>query len=189
MPYPAQVKREALIETAREMIEATGGAERVSLAMLAAAFGIKAPALYRHVSNKADLLQAVNAITHQQMTARLYAAAEETAGGPREQVLAMGKAYYDFALENPVTYRLAYAGSAETDPDPAFLAALAVPLQQVMAQLVGDAASLTGLRGLWALVHGFVMLEIQGRFRRGGDLKTTFTQILEAYIDGWAGRT
>jgi AcrR family transcriptional regulator len=37
--------------------------DNVSLAMLAASFGIKAPSLYRHVKNKAELLQAVNLLT------------------------------------------------------------------------------------------------------------------------------
>lgn len=185
MPYPAQVNRDALIEAARQMIEAEGSAEKVTLARLADRFGISAPSLYRHVQNKIELLQAVNLITLTQMTAFLRAAIDSADPDARARVIAMGRAYRDFALQHPVTYHLAYAGTVEADPDPAILEALAIPLQQVMAALVGAANSLAALRGAWALMHGFVLLEIQGRFRRGGDVEAAFFRALQAYIDGW----
>jgi AcrR family transcriptional regulator len=185
LPYPPQVDRENLVETARRLIEAEGSAENVSLAMLAASLGVKAPSLYRHVDNKAELLQAVNLITHQKLTASVLAAAEAAPRDPRSRVLAMGRAYREFVLHNSVTYQLAYAGTADNDPDPSVLEALAIPLQQVMAELAGEAAALTALRGIWALMHGFTILEIQGRFRRGGDIEGAFLRSLEAYVDGW----
>jgi len=52
--------------------------------------------------------------------------------------------------------------------------------------LVGEEAALPALRGGWALVHGFVMLEISGQFRRGGDLDAAFAHAVAAYIRGLA---
>jgi hypothetical protein len=44
---------------------------------------------------------------------------------------------------------------------------------------------LAALRGVLALVHGFVMLEINNVLRRGGSLTADFTQIITTYISGW----
>jgi hypothetical protein len=62
---------------------------------------------------------------------------------------------------------------------------MAIPIQRVMAEISGEEGSLTALRGLWALIHGFLLLEISGQFRRGGDLTEAFMQSVEAYLDGW----
>ena len=65
------------------------------------------------------------------------------------------------------------------------LEALAIPIQQVMAEISGEEGSLAALRGLWALLHGFMLLELSGQFRRGGDLEAAFVQSVEAYLNGW----
>ncbi len=44
------------------------------------------------------------------------------------------------------------------------------------------------LRGAWALIHGFIMFELSGQFRRGGDLESAFIESVQAYLDGWAQR-
>jgi hypothetical protein len=72
----------------------------------------------------------------------------------------------------------------EEQPDPAQLAALAIPLQAIIAQAVGEERSLMALRGLWALVHGYVMLEMYGQFQRGGSLEATFQHVVDAYLAG-----
>jgi AcrR family transcriptional regulator len=187
MPYPAQVDRETLIETARQMIEEAGSADDVSLALLAARFGIKAPSLYRHVQNKAELLQAVNLITLQDMGAFLAEQVEAAPPNAHDRVLAMGKAYRAFAFANPVTYELAFASSLAFAPDQALVEVIAINWQKIMAELVGEAKSLNALRGAWAMLHGFAMLEIQGRFQREGTVESAFLESFEAYIKGWEG--
>jgi hypothetical protein len=47
------------------------------------------------------------------------------------------------------------------------------------------AQSLAALRGLLALVHGFVMLEMNNQLRRSGSLEEAFTQSAAAYLRGW----
>lgn len=185
MPYPSQVTREPLVEMAWQMIEEEGGPENVSLAALAKKFGVKAPSLYRHVKNKTELLREVNLITCTRMTTYIMAALEDVENDPKTRVMVVARAYRDFAHQYPVTYQLAYNSSAETQPNPEALEALAIPIQLVIKDVSGDAESLTALRGVWALIHGFVMLEINGLFRRGGDLEETFFRSIEAYVDGW----
>jgi AcrR family transcriptional regulator len=185
MPYPAQINRDALVARAREMIEAEG-VEQLSLHKLAAALGVKAPSLYRYFASKTDLLRDVNLQTARQMTAAMKAAAD-IPGDARARTMAMAKACREFGYAYPMTYRLAFTNAnPELRPDDAVLEALAIPIQQVMAQISGEEHSLAALRGAWALIHGFIMFELSGQFRRGGDLEAAFFQSMEAYLEGWS---
>lgn len=184
MPYPAQVTRERIIETARELIE-RDGFDQLSLARLAEALHIKAPSLYRHISNKADLLREVNLETNQRLIATLQKAGETTANVV-PQLLAIASAYRDFAHANPAIYMLAFSNTfPESRPDAAVLAQMVLPIQAAVAPLSGEENSLTALRGLLALMHGFVILELNEQFQRGGDLEATFMQVVETYLRGW----
>jgi AcrR family transcriptional regulator len=185
MPYPAQIDAEKIVAKARQMIE-TEGADNLSLHQLAAALGVKAPSLYRHFASKTDLLRAVNLGTAQSFGAAVLEAVENAGDDPRSRVLALARATRTFAQNNPKTYALAYTNaSPELRPDESELVAVAIPLQRVMAEISGEGHSLAALRGAWALVHGFVMMEMNGQFQRGGDLSLAFTQAVEAYINGW----
>ncbi len=185
MPYPAQVQAADLTQKARELIEAEG-LDRLTLAALAAAFGIAAPSLYHHFKNKTALLVAVNERTGALLIEHLQAAIAQT-DNARDRISAMLHAYRAFALANPATYGLVFTNTIPgLQLDPAFAEALALPLQAAVAVVVGEANSLPALRGGWALVHGFVMLELNGQFRRGGDLDVAFAVAVEAYIRGLA---
>lgn len=184
MPYPVQVEPTALVRAARELIEQQG-LENVSLAMLAAHFNVKAPSLYRHFSSKTDLLRAVNLDTTRELVHAMQTAGS-SAQPPAQRMLNMALAYRAYVHQHPACYRLAYThASPELRPDEAELLALALPLQAVMAELYSEADSLAALRGVYALVHGFVMLEINHMLQRGGDLEATFIQVVKAYLAGW----
>jgi AcrR family transcriptional regulator len=184
MPYPAQINHDLIVERASEMIE-SDGLDHLTLQNLAKSLGVQAPSLYRHVKNKPELLRAVNEMTNRRLVAALTDAVAIN-DDPAVRVIRLARAYRAFAQANPATYGLAYTNTLpELEPDPAVLEMLALPLQGVMAELVGAAQSLTALRGLWALAHGFAMLELCGQFRRGGDLDEVFDQTVEAYLRGW----
>jgi AcrR family transcriptional regulator len=183
-PYPSQVSRDTIIDHARELIE-TGGIDQLTLQKLATTLGIQAPSLYRHVRNKTELLRAVNEVTGQQLVSALGNAVS-VSDDPKTRILRMAWACREFALAHPVTYALAYGSSIpEVRPDERQLEILILPIQDVVAELSGEAEALTALRGLWALIHGFVMLEMTDQFRRGGNLDDVFTRTVEAYIRGW----
>ena len=188
MPYPTQITREVVIAKARELIEAEG-LDQLSLHRLAAALNVKAPSLYRYFDGKTALLRAVNDLTNTALVAAISAAVTQAvtqAQDARGQIVAMALAYRAFAQAFPITYELLFSNTIpELRPDAAESEQLALPLQAVMAQICGAAHSLAALRGVMALAHGYVMLELNGQFRRGGDLDATFIQVVEAYIDGW----
>jgi AcrR family transcriptional regulator len=187
MPYPAQINPERIIEKARELVE-TEGADQLSLHKLATALGVKAPSLYRYFTSKTDLLRALNLQTARQITASMQVVSASAGSEARMQLLSMAKAWRTFGHAYPLTYALAFTNTNPgLRPDDQLLEALASPIQQVMAEISGQEHSLAALRGLWALIHGFMLLELRGQFRRGGDLEAAFIQSIEAYLDGWSG--
>ncbi len=185
MPYPSQINRETIVETAVDLIEQHGVAW-LSLAKLAKALGVKAPSLYRYVRNKNELLRAVNLRTSNALTVNLRDSALETSADPIEQLLHIATAYLAFAREHPALYRLVFNSPGDDlRPDEATLAAQAMQLQDLVVAITGEANSLAALRGLWAMLHGFVLLDLTDQMRRGGDLDAQFRQIIGAYLAGW----
>ncbi len=183
MPYPNLVNQESIVNEAWVFIDANG-VEQFSLAKLAAALGVKAPSLYRHVGNKAALLQSVNLLTLKKLFTTLGKAAEADSSDKMVTIL---NEYRTFALTHPHTYLLAYQHNPAQRPDESVLVDMVLPIQQIMAQISGEADSLAALRGALALVHGFVLLELNEQLQRGGDLGTHFKQSVEAYLRGWKG--
>lgn len=184
-PYPSQTNRETIVETARNLIE-SDGVEHLSLGALASALGIKAPSLYRHIKNKNALLNAVIEDTYLRLFQAYDHALENSGDTPKEQLLKLAQAHYSFAHANPNTYMLAYTTqNPEIDANPNMLLERALIIQKIITEISGEENSLPALRGLLALTHGFIMLELNGQFRRGGDLQLTLAQIIEAYLHGW----
>jgi AcrR family transcriptional regulator len=184
MPYPTQISRDAVIEKARELIEAEG-LEQVSLNRLATALNVKAPSLYRYFDGKNELLRAVNDKTQRALSEALEASIRDAAT-PKEGLMAMAQAYRAFGHRYPVTYGLLYANhnpEQRSDADENLRFTLAN--QRAVAEVVGEADSMAALCGAWALIHGFIMLELNDLFRLGGDLDATFIRVIEAYIAGW----
>ena len=184
-PYPIQTDRETIIETARRLIE-RDGEENLSLAQLAAELGIKAPSLYRHIASKNALFQAVVEQTALKLF-EAYDKALETAGDSTQaKILQLAAVHRTFAHQNPNTYMLAFAAHPpEIRANPDMLLNRAVALQQIMSQISGEENSLPALRGLLAIIHGFVTLELNGQFQRGGDLAAAYETAIHAYLQGW----
>ncbi len=184
MPYPSRISRESIVKAAREIIEAEG-VEHVWVNGLAEKLGVKPPSLYRYFADKAALLRAVN----EQTFAGLFAILGEALalpGPPEERLLHIALVYRDYAHANPVTYGLAYTNTIpELRPDDTEQERAVLPYQALMAEISSEADSLPALRGLLALMHGFVMLELAQQLRRGGDLRAAYVQSIKAYIAGW----
>jgi AcrR family transcriptional regulator len=182
MPYPAKVNRDRILDAARDIIEREG-VELLSLAKLAAALGVSAPSLYKHFENKNDLLREVNLQSNAALVESMLAALN-TISAPQEQIMGMAHAFRNFAHRYPTTYALMYSSNPDLRPDSSILEALAIPLQKVFAELCGEVRSLAALRGAYALLHGFVSLELNNQFQRGGSLDDAFTESVQTYIRG-----
>lgn len=184
MPYPSQIDRDSIIRTAREMIEAEG-VDKLSLRSLAESLGVKAPSLYRYVKNKTALLRAINERSTRELIEALYQAADSSLPA-RERLIAVALAFRQFVHENPACYMLASnTPPDETRPEADEREELVLPLQSIFSEITGKDDSLAAIRGAYAFMHGWVMLEVMQQFERGGDLEAHFERSFRAYIAGW----
>jgi len=182
MPYPSKLSSETLVEVAWQMME-DEGVESFSMHKLAAHFEVKTASLYRYYK-KTELYRAVNAYTE----AKLYEALNpplQTNTNPADRIRQITLRYRNFALAHPTTYGLMYTNTIdELRPDFEAGVQSVIPFQILMSELSGEENSLSALRGLLALMHGFVMLEIAGQLRRGGDLEEAYRYTVDAYLHG-----
>ncbi|MGJ3238807.1 MAG: TetR/AcrR family transcriptional regulator [Anaerolineae bacterium] len=180
MPYPSQTDRDTIIDTARAMIEAEGVAN-LSLRNLADTLGVKAPSLYRYVQNKTELLRAINQRLIAEMRQELHAVAQSNLGAD-ERMIAVAKAFRRFVHRNPACYMLS-ANIPPTDEPGSH--PFAVPMQSILAEITADEDALPALRGAYAFIHGWVVLELMQQFACEGDLTDHFERSFRAYLAGW----
>ena len=183
MPYPSIIDRDRIIDITRELIE-TMGIEAVTLRVVADALGVKAPSLYRYVKNKNALLLAINEVTNTELIKVMMQAADNPES-LTERLVLVAKAYRQYAHDHPVCYELTMSSNPEIRLAEDLRVQLVLPLQALFAQLTDEAQSLVALRGAFALLHGWVSLEINQQLQRGGDLNAHFEQSFRAYLAGW----
>ncbi|MEM9954298.1 MAG: TetR/AcrR family transcriptional regulator [Chloroflexota bacterium] len=184
MPYPSQIDRDSIIRTARQMIE-DEGVDKLSLRSLAESLGVKAPSLYRYVKNKTALLRAVNERTARDLAQHLYDASE-TSLETRERLIAIAHAFRQFVHDNSACYMLSVnTPQDDTRPDADERVQLILPIQRIFSEILPEEQTLPALRGVYAFLHGWVILEVMQQFERGGDLDAHFEIALRAYLASW----
>jgi AcrR family transcriptional regulator len=179
-----RLNRRRVVEKAVQLADEARDARAVTLSALAAALEIRSPSLYNHVDGIDDLRQALALYGLEELIGRMRMAVAGRVG--REALVAMARAYRDFAQEHPGIYPLIIRAP---EPDEAELVALAQELLQmfllVLASLglEGDEA-LHAVRGLRALLHGFVALEVAGGFKMALPQEESFRWLVDTYLDG-----
>lgn len=156
--------RAALVELASRAV-AAGGSRALSLRSVAAEAGTTTAAVYTLFGGREGLVRAVVEEGFRRFAAHLDAVPRSE--DPRADLLALGVAYRDNALDNPHFYRVMFTPQPgdEREPGsevPAVVSPTFAVLRDTVARLPGvpDARELA-LR-LWSLVHGLVSLELAG---------------------------
>ncbi|MFJ3327942.1 TetR/AcrR family transcriptional regulator [Streptomyces griseus] len=162
-----RASRERLIvATARELAEQQGW-DAVTTRRLAERIEYSQPVLYSHFRGKREIIGAVALEGAAEMAGALRAATSAT-DGPRARVVALARAYLDFAADNPAVYDAMFqldgglAFAQEDTPEPlkdAFAALL-----ETLGEVAGDdvhPALFTEL--FWASLHGLATLTRAGR--------------------------
>lgn len=104
--------RNALIETGIRIVNECGE-KGLSLRKLAAACGVSNAAPYAHFSGKEELIQAMQEYVTEKFTGRLQEAIDRKADeGAEQMILAMGKAYVLFFVENPTYFTFLFSGDS-----------------------------------------------------------------------------
>jgi AcrR family transcriptional regulator len=163
-----QELRQAILAAAGELF-LEQGYERFSLRKVAERVGYSPTTIYLYFRDKDDLLFTVVEEGFERFGQQLAAAAESQED-PWERLIALGRAYVAFGLQNPVYYQLMFMQRAdflmhtpvgESQPRIMSFWVLRQTVQQAIDAGVlrpGDAESYSDV--LWALVHGMVSLAI-----------------------------
>ena len=163
------------VRVALEIFEREGP-DGLTMRAIAAAMGMQAPSLYKHIDGK-DELEALLVAESLRMSGQALrdAIAPLGARAPRRTVLAaLGHAYRAWALAHPHLYRLATDGPLPRERLPEGLEAwTAEPLMLA-------AGSPERARAAWAFAHGMTILELDLRFPPAADLEAAWTSGMDA---------
>ena len=171
MPAHAQTSTAAIVAAGRRLLEERG-VEALTMQDVAVAVGVRAPSLYKRVSGRSDLLRLILEDVADELTAMTDAAAGS--GDPAADLRAMAAAYRRFAHSNPVAYTLMYAPQAPPGATERS-ARSSAPLLRVVAELAGPQHMLLAARMIVAWANGFIMMELAGAFRLGGDIEQAWS--------------
>lgn len=178
--------RNALIDAATGLARA-GGPDAIVLRAAARQVGVSPTAAYRHFAGQGELLFAVKVVGQQMLAERMESATRSVPGDSgdavEQQMIAMGRGYVGFALEEPGLFRAAFCDTPELAMG---LSAEGVPELPETVQAAGDFRSfellveiLDGLVAAgrmpperrigaeataWSMVHGLATLLLDGPF-------------------------
>src|SRR5271170_1103386 len=184
--------REALIRSAREILESEGY-EALTLRAAARRAGVSQAAPYNHFADKAALLASIAALGFKEFAAAMRQEMS-AAGDPQARLNATGIAYVAFATSNPGLFKLMFGSSAhrasgDPDLDAARTSAYEV-LRGAVRSVEGpdprDAAheELESLRS-WALVHGLATMINEGTIAPGIYGARSARELITALVNPW----
>jgi AcrR family transcriptional regulator len=160
------------IAAVAEHLFAAQGYEAVTMRSIAEQAGCSAMTPYRYFEGKEEIFAMIKAAAFRRFADRQEQAAVATGADPSARLIALGRAYVDFALAEPDAYRIMFELRQEPRPYPELVEqerrAIA-PLRTAMSEAVarrrlsGSPEILVHLA--WARVHGLVSLHLAGKFR------------------------
>ena len=191
-----QELRQAILTAAGELF-LEHGYERFSLRKVAERIGYSPTTIYLYFRDKDDLLFTVVDEGFERFGQQLAAAAASTED-PWERLIALGRAYIAFGLQNQVYYQLMFMQRTdfltqrqvgESQPRIASFRALQQTVQQAIDAGVlrpGDVESYSDV--FWALVHGMVSLAISMPTSYGTRLQQTMETAWQMACEGLCSR-
>jgi len=183
-PYHHGNLRLALLEKAKQhLIE--NGPDKISLRALARDVGVSQTAPYRHFPDKTTLLAALAAEGFKQLNEASQRADDH---GPivTERLAKTGRAYVQFALDNPELYRLMFGPLIPAENEfkelndygaRAYESIVLLVTEGIKAKEFTEGDPLILANSAWSLVHGVASLMIDNRFA------CTEGEISEAHLE------
>ena len=160
----------AEIGAAAARLYAKGGLDAVTMRDLAKVIGRSPMGLYRYFRTRDEIVAWLRTDAFTRFSEALEKAFSSGADA-FARARAVGRAYLDFALKNPESYRLMFDMSQPDDSDYPALVEAAARANQTVTRHVADLADagivsgdpLTIGRALWAAAHGVIVLHLAGR--------------------------
>ncbi len=183
--------RAAILDAARRLL-ITDGAEGVTMRAIARELSYSPAGLYEYFPSKDNLtcalyFEGANGLAGR-MESALNQLPDEASGVERMTVMA--KSYRAYSKEQPELYRLTFGGNAiagglahEDDDQRAFTILIKTAAAAVESREFGQVPPIVLAFTCWALVHGFVMLELTGFLNKSNDAsRPTTDQLFEAAL-------
>src|SRR5499427_5151802 len=177
---PRGAVRDGLIAAGLELARA-GGPDAIVLREATEMVGVVPNAAYRHFAGRDELLAAVCAAAMRELAARMAAGVARVRGkygdpaAARRRLRAIGRAYLEFARDEPGLFATAFAVprqhpydalDAGTGPDRTPLGQLRAALDELTDAGVLDRRRRNGIEyPIWSTVHGLAVLTGQGPLR------------------------
>jgi len=182
----AGLSRAVIAADAAELVDEIGW-DQLTLAAVAARFGVRQPSLYKHIAGLAELRRDISVLAGRELHDDLTAAAVGRSGPDAMQ--SMAAAYRTFAKKHPGRYAASVIAPPAGDTEYEQVAAAAV--RTVSAVLAGYGLSgddtIHAIRGLRALMHGFVSLEGAGGFALPQDLDESYRRLVDGFSESLRG--
>jgi AcrR family transcriptional regulator len=176
----AGLSRAVIAAGAAELADERGWDE-LTLAAVAARFGVRQPSLYKHVAGLAELRRDVSVLAGRELIEELSTAAVGKSGP--DALMAMAEVYRTYAKKHPGRYAATVIAPTRGDAESEEAgSALLRVISAVLAGygLTGDDA-VHAIRGLRALMHGFVSLEAAGGFAMRQDLDESYRRLVQGF--------
>lgn len=159
------------------------GFASLSMGLLAERLGVKAPALYKHVDNQADLFHRIAVLAANELSDVLRDATQGRAGS--DALTAGTQAMRTYVKDHPGRYAAGNAAQFTGDDDPLIAATNRVVASwaaMLRGYRIDPSQEVHALRMLRSLLHGFATLEAGGGFRFDTEVDESFTWMVQ-FID------
>jgi AcrR family transcriptional regulator len=163
--------KNALIKAGVEIL-AKDGVSGLSLRKVASRAGVSHTAPYSHFVDKQALIAAISTEGFRQLYERISSVAEEYKAKPSRQLIEVAWAYVQFAMDDRDRFKVMFSGVLEKEKEyPEFVAEsqrnfqlvkMTVEASQASGVLRSGPADWVALSA-WGIVHGFVILLIEGQ--------------------------
>jgi AcrR family transcriptional regulator len=170
---------------------AKGGESAITMREIARTIGSSPMGLYRYFRDRDEIIAYLRTNAF-----NAFALALETAfasgGDPFARARAVGRAYLDFALENPSAYRLMFDLSQPDGQGNDELVKASARATRTVTRHVDDlreAGIVTGHskeigRALWAAAHGVIVLHLAGRLPKDADVRELYFETMRLTFRG-----
>ena len=174
---------ERVISAAAQIADAEG-LDKLTLTRVADMFGVRQPALYRHVGGYDDLLRSLSLRGREILAQRLADAAVGLSGD--DSVAAVGHAWRRMVRDHPGIYAATdrYPCAGDTELEAAVERVLAVLGQALRGYDLSEADRVHAARALRSAFHGFSHLESGDGHPRPHDPEDTFGHLVELLCAG-----
>ena len=165
--------KNALIQAGIEILSKEG-VDGLSLRKTARKAGVSHAAPYAHFADKQALIAAIALDGYGKIYARIEEVVTQYPNDPLKQLLRSAWAYMQFGLETPAHYKITFSGLIENEKNYPELVEVTRKSLTALQKIIADCQAAGILSpseytvevdaiSLWGLIHGLVLLVIEGQ--------------------------